>query len=47
LAIPAVLVLAIFPVFARQQVFDLAGSSVDPLKQALGKVLFFVFVRTN
>jgi hypothetical protein len=32
---------------AGQQVFDLAGSAVDPLKQAPGKVLVFIFVRTD
>jgi len=32
---------------AGQQALDLAGSSVDPLKQAPGKVLVFIFVRTD
>jgi thiol-disulfide isomerase/thioredoxin len=32
---------------AGQQVFDLAGSAVDPLKQAPGKVVVLVFVRTD
>ncbi|MBI3405690.1 MAG: redoxin domain-containing protein [Acidobacteria bacterium] len=35
------------PVAASQQVFDLAGSAVDPLKQAPGKILVLVFVRTD
>jgi thiol-disulfide isomerase/thioredoxin len=38
---------AILPVSAGQQVFDLAGSAVDPLKQAPGMVLVLVFVRTD
>jgi thiol-disulfide isomerase/thioredoxin len=38
---------AVLPVSTGQQVFDLAGSAVDPLKQAPGKVLVLVFVRTD
>jgi thiol-disulfide isomerase/thioredoxin len=32
---------------AAQQVVDLAGAAVDPLKQAPGKVIVLVFVRTD
>lgn len=35
------------PIAAGQQVFDLTGSVVDPLKQAPGKVIVLVFVRTD
>jgi thiol-disulfide isomerase/thioredoxin len=47
LAILALLMLVFVPAFARQQVFDLAGSLLYPLKLAPGKVLVFVFVRTD
>jgi thiol-disulfide isomerase/thioredoxin len=49
LAIAAVLLFSFsfLPVAAGQRAFDLAGSAVDPLKQAPGKVLVLVFIRTD
>ncbi len=34
-------------IVAGQQVIDLAGAAIDPLKQASGKVIVLVFVRTD
>ena len=47
LAIAIVLLLGGLQVSGGQQVLDLAGSAADALKQAPGKVLVLVFVRTN
>lgn len=49
LAIAAVLILfvSILPIAAGQQALDLRGSPKDPLKEAPGKVVVLVFVRTD
>lgn len=47
LAAVAVLLFSFRLLGARQRGFDLGGSPVDPLKQAPGKVLVLVFVRTD
>lgn len=49
LMIAAVLVLfdSRFPIAAAQQALDLGGSLKDPLKEASGKVIVLVFVRTD
>ncbi len=49
LTIAAVLILlvAILPIAAGQQPLDLGGSPKDPLKEASGKVVVLVFVRTD
>src|SRR5882762_4185219 len=49
LAIAAILVslVSIFPIRAGQQALDLGGSPKDPLKEAPGKVVVLVFIRTD
>lgn len=48
-AIAAVLLLLFYslPIAANRQALDLDGSSKDPLKEASGKIVVLVFVRTD